>query len=211
MAFKSITIRQTTNIDRPMVGVFDAVYSGRLRFTSKHNSSELSINELPKGKGFSYDMQPPYVDFKTLRAMLNAGLTSPAKDVINTTTRSWITPDFVYDNLLNYCYPAVSRFECPVYDQVLKELVVQLRTDLKLQPLTLEEGVKEIPQSTSPGLPYIQLYPGKKKSDILQTHFASIKKGWDKIAMRKGVLLSDCAAFARSHIGKADENKVRPV
>nr|APG78260.1 RdRp [Hubei partiti-like virus 19] len=211
MALKSLEIRFTTNVDRPSIGVFNPIYCGRPQFESRHEMSDLRMKELPRAKGFSFNMEPPYVNFKTLRSMLNGGCGEMATRVVATKSRSWITPDFVYDNLLNYCYPTKGRFSCPVYDEVLQELEHQFVPSERVKPLPFREAARTIPQSTSPGLPYIIQNPGSKKGDILDSQMERIEKFWVDVGEGRKSFLPDCAAFARSHIGDAGANKVRPV
>ena len=54
--------------------------------------------------------------------------------------------------------------------------------------------------------------PGLKKGDVYAKYSARIKGYWKRVGSGLPVPpLPDCAAYARSHIGACDVNKVRPV
>lgn len=193
--------------------ITEVKYGGKPRFESTCPVEyPVTGTVLPNGKGFSFDMQPPYACFKTIRSMYRVGLGPLVQEVLKTKTRSWITPDYIFDGLMHYTGPTKPRFIDERYDRILKEIEKEFRVDVKITPHDWELAAKVIPKSTSPGLPYIITHPGKKKGDILDARFDRIVGYWERVGDRKPVCpLPDCAAFARSHTGPIGTNKVRPV
>nr|AWY11052.1 putative RNA-dependent RNA polymerase [Galbut virus] len=205
MAFKSIDLKLKDCKYR----VENPVYADPPVFKSEYDDIPF-LNRLPPGKGFSFKMDPPYCDFKVATSMCRTGYQSVLKKVLFSKRRSYISPDYIFEGLMAYTKDTAPRLDCPIFDQVLHEARNQFTTSLT--PLSLKEASDGIPQNTSPGLPYINMYPGLKKGQVLDIVFPDISKYWDDVKDRKPVVaLPDCAAFARSHIGDADKNKVRPV
>lgn len=193
-------------------------YAGRPAFKSKLSFIADGSVMTPSGKilhrqkGFSFMLEPPFVSFKTYRAMCNYGMKETADDVISNKARSWITPDFLWDGMAQYLNKAVARTTNVFYHDALDELRLEFKVTEKVPLLSFDDAILKIPQGTSPGLPYIQTHPGKTKGDILKYKSKSIYGYWDRVGMNKPVFtLPDCAAFARSHISSPGENKVRPV
>nr|BBQ05106.1 RNA-dependent RNA polymerase [Culex tritaeniorhynchus partitivirus] len=214
MALLDFKLTPAETFGRAHVYLTDVKYRPPLPFVSKYGGSPPSnITILPEAhKGFSYDMSLPYVDFKAVRACYEGGAADLATRVLRTTRRSHITTDHLYDSVLNYGSPSPPRVTDSVYQRCLEELKEQFDVNTKLEPLSLREAADKIPQNTSPGLPWIQMYPSAKKGEILSKHFDSIADDWK--AVENGARkypLPDCAAFGRSHIGSAETNKVRAV
>ncbi|UPT53711.1 MAG: RNA-dependent RNA polymerase [Bactrocera dorsalis partiti-like virus 2 isolate Bf] len=207
MAFIKLDIT-TDSTGESLYKIRNPVYSSRPKIDPSPGIPEKHL--LPKGKGFSFNMDPPFCDFKVLRAMCNAGFKSEAERIIYSTRRSYITPEAIWCGLTNYTAPTTRRLDDATYHQVLREARSQFLTPLK--PISLREAAGLIPQSTSPGLPYLHTHPGMKKGEVLATELPRIKRYWDAVGSGSFTLPPhDCAAFARSHIGSADTNKVRPV
>nr|UUG74124.1 MAG: RNA-dependent RNA polymerase [XiangYun partiti-picobirna-like virus 1] len=214
MAFLDFKLEPKVTFGRAHVYLSDVQYRPPLPYVSQFGGKPpTNIAQLPSAhKGFSYDMSLPYVDFKAVRACYESGAADIANRVLRTTRRSHITTDHLYDSVLNYGGSSPPRLDDPVYRRCLEELRQQFDVDTKLTPLALREAADKIPQNTSPGLPWIQMYPSAKKGQILSKHYNDIAAAWDAIG--KGCRkypLPDCAAFGRSHIGSADTNKVRAV
>nr|QRW42532.1 MAG: RNA-dependent RNA polymerase [Nefer virus] len=192
----------------------DFEYNPPVKFVSSHVGLPLpNIQPLPNAtKGFSYDMSLPYVDFKALRACYESGCADVCNKVLYTTRRSRITTDYLVDSVLNYGYRTPPRLTDHVYQRCLDELRREFKVDEKITPLSLREAADQIPQNTSPGLPWINLYPSAKKGDIITRHFKSIERDWTSVGNgNRRYPLPDCAAFGRSHIGAYEKNKVRAV
>lgn len=166
--------------------------------------------ELPPGPGFPFRLERPSVSFKTYRAMAEKGLKNVADRVISTKARSHITPDNIWQGVLKYASKVPGRCADPVYQQCLNELRAEVAC--KLTVMDIKEAAEHIPGSTSPGLPFIRTHPGKKKGEIISQFMPKFSGYWTRVGRGQPVpLLPDCAAFARSHVGKAGVNKVRPV
>ncbi|APG78160.1 RdRp [Wuhan insect virus 22] len=168
---------------------------------------------LPNGKGFPWRMEPPSVSFKVYRAMVNHGLSDVANHVLRTKKRSYITPQAIWNGVLEFGEALPSKLrKLPEYLLALDELRIEIDTKDRITPFTMEEGAKTLPQGTSPGLPYINTHPGWKKGDISLKYMPAFNNYWDRVGQGLPVApLPDCAAFARSHISSPDVNKVRPV
>nr|QZZ63313.1 hypothetical protein [Vespula vulgaris Partiti-like virus 2] len=167
-------------------------------------------SELPDGSGFPYKLERPSLSFKTYRAMAEKGLKNVADRVITTKSRSHITPDNIWQGVLKYAGSVPKRCTDPVYQRCLDDLRAEVGCELSV--MDMDEAVKHIPASTSPGLPFIKTHPGKKKGEIISQFREKFSGYWDRVGRGKPVTpLPDCAAFARSHVGAAGNNKVRPV
>lgn len=167
---------------------------------------------LPRAAGFPFKLEPPLPSFKVFRALYEHGFGDEAKRCIANRKRSTVTPDNVWAGVLAFGGDSPRKLDHPHYGHVLNLLREELRVDEKIEPLQIREAMESIPQNTSPGLPFIITHPGKKKGDILSTHAHKIDNYWRRIGEGKpNEPLPDCAAFARSHISKIGDNKVRPV
>lgn len=165
---------------------------------------------LPPGPGFPFRLERPCLSFKTYRALAEKGLKSLADRVISERSRSHITPDNIWAGVLKYGQPTVPRTKDPYYQVCLDSLREEMRA--VLSPLTMEEAAEAIPRATSPGFPFIRTHPGKKKDYIIANYLPKFSNYWSRVGNKEKVSpLPDCAAFARSHIGKVGTNKVRPV
>nr|QHA33705.1 reverse transcriptase [Atrato Partiti-like virus 5] len=166
----------------------------------------------PAHKGFSYDMSLPYVDFKAVRACYAAGCGDTCDKVLFHSRRSRVTTEYLFDNVLNYGYETPPRLKDDIYARCLDELRAEFKVTETITPLSLKEASQQIPQSTSPGLPWITMMPSAKKGEVLEKHFDKIAKDWEYIENgHRKYPLPDCAAFGRSHISGKDVNKVRAV
>lgn len=161
---------------------------------------------LDNQKGFPFNMEPPLISYKTLRAMYNAGVGNIAHKTIINSRRSWITPDFIWSNILNFSGPTVKRLDDIVYESVLKMLEQEFDINTKVSIMPITQVMEKVPQSTSAGLPYMQ-NGIKTKGDAIKMDRNNLLKQLHE----KDIKFPDCAAFARSHIGSYDVNKVRPV
>lgn len=191
-------------------GIENVVYGPRPPFEPKHTSIN-SGTFLEKRKGFGFNVELPTVCFKTLRAMINYGLESEAQKVLQTKMRSYITADHVWDSVLSFGSTTAPMFTDEYLERAFLDLEYQVDIEKKIHPISLKLVSKNIPQSTSPGLPWIQTHPGFKKGDIIDLYHRKIELHWQRIANHQRVVGYDCAAFARSHISNIGENKVRPV
>ena len=72
-----------------------------------------------------------------------------------------ITADDIYDELLNYTKftKDIARLDDAVYQQVIGELEGQFVTDVEITEL--KDALKTIPQTSSPGIPYIFKRPAR--------------------------------------------------
>lgn len=214
MAFESIKIKIIDDSREVDYGVYDPVYAEKVQFTPKNDWSGKppSGRFLEKQKGFSFNMEYPRVDFKILRSMIKCGAGDIARKVISSKRRSYVTGDYIWDNVLNFSKRTQPRFEDRQYYNALKDLEDQFKLKQKLKPIHIDDAFLKIPQSTNPGIPYIYTDPGKKKGEILKMYKKEIKQLWKVIGEgERDIKFSDCAAFARSHIGDPHVNKVRPV
>lgn len=167
---------------------------------------------LPKMRGFSFKMEKPSVSFKTYRAVCECGLKQEADRVLRTKRRSFITPDSVWSGILKFAGNTPSKTRIPSYQRALQLLRDELDVDTKLKPISIQDASAKVPQSTSPGLPFIATHPGLKKGDVIKKKIHNFVSYWDRVANKLPVTpVPDCAAFARSHISSSTENKVRPV
>nr|UDL14368.1 MAG: putative RNA-dependent RNA polymerase [Partitiviridae sp.] len=167
---------------------------------------------LPDGEGFGFRMEPPSVSFKVYRAMVNHGLSDVANQVLRTKKRSFITPNAIWNGVLKFAGKPPKRMTGSEYSAALESIRAELRVNEKIIPYTMDEGVKTLPQNTSPGLPFITRAKGMKKGAVYEKYARGFKNHWNRVG--KGLPtapLPDCAAFARSHISSPDVNKVRPV
>lgn len=169
-------------------------------------------NILESGKGFSFKLEKPSVSFKTYRALCEHGLKGEADRVLSTMRRSFLTPDSIWAGVLKFGGNTAKKTTFKGYTKALLDLRRELNVDDKIQPISMDEGFPHLPQSTSPGLPFIHTHPGLKKGDIINRYSHKLKNYWDRVGSKqKNIPLPDCAAFARSHITSSKENKVRPV
>nr|APG78256.1 RdRp [Hubei partiti-like virus 17] len=176
-----------------------------------HSLARRTGLELELRSGFGFNMEPPYPSFKTLRAAYNAGLGEIAEYVIRTKKRSWITNDAIWDGVLKFSYPTVKTHDCTVYRTVLRQLEKEFDIATKIPLVDYETSKRRMPQNTSPGLPYIQMKGFKTKGDVLDQDFKDFVEKWERVGDGHSIDIPACAAFARSHIGNLDTNKVRPV
>lgn len=168
--------------------------------------------ELPSAMKFSANFEPPGVSFKTYRALVNNGLSSISKYVLQKRKRSFITANHIWNGVMGFSSQVKPRTNLPAYYKSLEKLRSQFNVEEKIPILSMDDAISGIPRSTSPGLPWIITHPGLKKGDVLDDHLLSIKLYWRGVARGIPSLpLPDCAAFARSHISDPAKNKVRAV
>lgn len=167
---------------------------------------------LASQSGFPANYEPPSVSFKTYRSLCNWGFKKMADHVLQNKKRSFVTPNYVWNGVMEFGKKRPKKLKHPSYDFALKRLESLLDVENKIPIMNMEDSVKHIPRSTSPGFPWITLCPGVKKGEILDQHFGEIANYWKRVGAGLPVVpLPDCAAFARSHISSPDVNKVRPV
>lgn len=187
------------------------IFPGRPEFSSKLKEGALSTGRvLELRRGFGFNMEPPYPSFKTMRAGYNAGLGYMIEDVVNNRKRSWVTNDYIWDGILAFSYPSRPKVDCAVYRAVLKSIELEFQVDDKIHPYSYGLSRSKVPRQTSPGLPYIQM-GYKTKDEVLSAHYTDFIEKWTRCGEGQNIDLPPCAAFARSHIGDLDSNKVRPV
>lgn len=171
-----------------------------------------SGRELPSGLGFPFKLERPQLSFKTYRSLCDHGLKNLADGIIRRKFRSTVTPDYVWQGVLNFAGPQAKRITNTAYDQAYAWVVKEMTPTSKITPLSLSEACRSVPQGTSPGLPYIRTHPGWKKGRIYDKFIPAFSSYWDRVGRGEKVFRPpDCAAFARSHICKVGDNKVRPV
>jgi len=211
MALKAFEIKPTNNERYNTYGIYDVELAPRPEIPP-FSGIPRSGSILPRDKGFSFGMDPPRVDFKVVRPMLMAGLGDVARKVLREKRRSYVTSDAIFNGVMKFGDVGAKRFKDDILESVYRELEYELKVSEPLLPLTYGEAARTIPQNTSPGLPFIQTVPGKKKGEIIDLYLDQLKADWDEIGNGKRHFpLPDCAAFARSCIGGPTDNKVRPV
>lgn len=205
-------VKITTAGGHPCYGIYNPIYPGRPEFTSRQTETALSTGQLLEHqKGFPFGMEPPFASFKVLRAMNSAGIGNYAKYVTDNKHRSWVTPDYIFDGVLNYSLPVAPRHDSEHYNTAMNNLRKEFLVEQKIPVISWDLARISVPQSTSPGLPYIQ-NGIHKKSEALDEDFDEMVEFWNKVGRGKRTdSIPDCAAFARSHISDTDTNKVRPV
>lgn len=167
---------------------------------------------LPPVKGFSFNITPPKLCFKTYRALANVGLTYELDQTLQRRARSHVTPDYVWDAAQHFLDKTASRTKSPEYLNALERFKKYLDVETKIDPVSLREACDGLPQSTSPGLPFINTHPGLKKGDVIDKYFRSFDNYWSRVGQGKVVSpLPHCAGFARSHISDPTKNKVRLI
>lgn len=206
------TVRLATGGGSPWYYIDNPKYPGKPQFTSRLNRNSFKTGSLlANRRGFSFKMDPPFACFKALRAHYNAGVGKLAEQTIHEKARSWITPDFIFDGVCLYSYPTRQRYQSREYNKILDQLRDEFKTSEKIPIATWDVARDRIPQSTSPGLPYI-LEHITKKHEALERDYMKMRRFWWRTGHGlKTEGLPDCAAFARSHIGAPGSNKVRPV
>lgn len=190
----------------------DVKYPGRPVFISRlTKAAGTAGHRLENRRGFPFRMQPPFACFKALRAMYAAGVGTFAQGIIQRKHRSWITLDHLWDGVQNYSYPTKPRYNSKHYTKAKEMLKDEFKVEDKIPMCSWGVSYKNMPKSTSAGLPYIQ--EGiQSKEQAIRRDAPRMINFWDRVGRGLKVpSLPDCAAFARSHIGSVGENKVRPV
>lgn len=168
--------------------------------------------DLPPSSGFSFRIERPKPSLKTVRAMCCSGMNEEVDYILANKLRSTVTPDYIWAGVSKFKQRAPPRYDSPEYRAALAKLRVDIKVWEKTPLKSMSVSARRMPQNTSPGLPYIQTHSGWKKGEILKEKLPAFKGYWDRVGKGQPVgLLPDCAAFARSHIGSPDVNKVRPV
>lgn len=139
---------------------------------------------LSRGRGFSFRLERPCLSFKTFRALHDGGLGPLANRVGTTNKRSTITPENVWCGILK-CEREQGRRIPLQYQSYYEAALNWLRKEItaaRKHPLhQIAKVAYVLPQSTSPGLPYIQTHPGMKGRDVANFAVPEIIRYWQHV------------------------------
>lgn len=170
-----------------------------------------SMIELECGRPYSADFNTPKVSVIVTGIMKDIGYQNLVNDTLNNYHRSWVTKEALLSSTLGYSRQTYTpSFSDHILDEVVEEIRLEFTPKKKIKSWTPDKALATMPQSTSAGLPYLEVKSKSKKEAWAQdrTKYLNLH---NTIRQGRKYKFNDSAAFARSHISTKDVNKVRLV